>query len=809
MVSTRDEHPLHVEKNVNISKWVNRILGVDNIQSLSKQQAKIKKNEIEFLTNICELVKKVGYNLSTKYGESCYEQGLHIAEIIKGLGLGVQTIAAGLVYNTYKRCKISEVLNLEHTKQAKEKKENKSAKKIDNDTKNSNIFKELKCENKLSFEKEFIEIENLLDKDIIKLLNNLIQIENAFEKKPINLDEAEILPQTIDNLRKMLINDICDVRGLLLKLAACICDLRFAKFLPTVTQKKIAFESMKIFAPIANRLGVWQIKWEIEDLSFRYLEPDVYKNIAKYLDERRIDRQNYINEIITTLNEKLKANNISAEIFGRVKHIYSIWLKMQRKKVECSQIYDVSAIRVIVDEVTDCYAVLGIVHSIWNHIPKEFDDYIARKKANGYQSLHTAVIDPHGKILEVQIRTKEMHHLAELGVAAHWAYKENSNYDVKVTKQVVNVKKLMKFSENFSFDYEEDNEKYDYCSSLEDETIYAFTPHGDVIDLRKGSTILDFAYKIHTEVGHKCRGAKINGKIVPLNTKVPNGVNVEILTVKAGGPSRDWLNPHLNFITSNRARSKIQHWFKLQDRDKNIVDGKEIINKELKKFGYSSIDIKNIMPHFKKINDEDELYIGLAMGEIRMSQVLSAINNYKSSTTQMVNFVQIKDKHVPVVKSIKHDKSIPTSKVYISGIGNLVYNFAKCCNPLLGDEIIGYITIGGGVSIHKKDCFNVLNSFDKKRNRFIEVFWEGGHRNFYKVHVIIKAYKRKGLLRDITCELSSSQAEIVDISSTTKNENNIIYFHLDLEITGMDMLEAVLTKIQQISNVIDIYRKND
>lgn len=636
------------------------------------------------------------------------------------------------------------------------------------------------------------QIKMNLGTEIVKLVHGVQEMDLVHARNPLKINREEIAQETLHNLRKMLLAVVEDVRVVLIKLAGHMCAMRLATHGSTAIKYQLALEAKEIYAPLANRLGIGQIKWELEDYAFRFLSPDIYKNIAKLLDERRVDREKYINKVKEQITASLAQQNIQADIFGRVKHIYSIWRKMQIKMIGYNEMYDVRALRIIVPTITDCYAALGIVHTLWQHIPKEFDDYIANPKHNGYKSLHTAVIGPEGKTIEVQIRTLQMHEQAELGVAAHWRYKEGSQHEPYYEKKLNQLRQILNWQDELLVDGESADS---LRAELFADRVYVFTPRGDVIDLPYGATAIDFAYHIHSSVGDRCRGAKLNGKMIPLNQPLTNGAQVEILTAKDGGPSRDWLNPHLKYIATSKAKAKIQQWLKQQNRQQNIHDGRDNLMRELKRLGLDHINLRELSTHVQYCDNEEDLFAGLGSGDIKVSQVLGAIQRLKQEAPIMS----------PVAKHATKIKSGST-EIVVAGVDNLITHMARCCHPIPGDEIIGYITIGEGIAIHKQDCINVLQISDDKKSRLISVEW--GHKvsNDYSVDIEIKAYNRRGLVRDISSVLSSEAVDIITIESFTNKEANKADFKLKIEVPNIEKLGSVLYKIQQIPNIIEVYR---
>lgn len=602
----------------------------------------------------------------------------------------------------------------------------------------------------------------------------------------------------LENLRKMLLAMVDDVRAVLIKLAERLYLLRTAKELSPALRQSFAHETMNIYAPLANRLGIGHLKWEMEDLCFRYLEPAQYKEIAKLLDQRRIDREHYIHTVISQLEKSLYEMGIhNAEVQGRVKHIYSIYRKMQRKGVDYHQIYDVSAVRVLVPTIENCYAVLGLVHGMWQQIPQEFDDYITYPKPNGYRSIHTAVVGPNGKNIEVQIRTFDMHQESELGVAAHWRYKEGGQQKSSYEAKIAWLRQVLEWQKEIA-----DNNEATTTQTPEDifsDYIYVFTPTGDIMELPQGATPLDFAYTVHSEVGHRCRGAKVDGNIVPLTYHLQMGQRVEILTAKQANPSRDWINPHLGYLKTSRARSKVQHWFKIQDYDRNLLAGKEILDKELKRLGLTGTNITEIA-HELNLKTENGLYAALGSGDIRIGQVLH----------QLQNKVALVEKEIPVnVPSTISVTKKPPQAIEIQGVGNLLTHIARCCKPLPGEPIMGFITQGRGVTIHRSDCTNILQALNKSKERLVDVRWGQNEKETYPVDIYIHAYDRHGLLRDITALLSSEKINLAALQTRTDKNSHEAYVHITIDIPTLTTLSKILDRIQQLPNVIKAQRMGE
>ncbi len=512
----------------------------------------------------------------------------------------------------------------------------------------------------------------------------------------------------LESLRKMLLSMVEDIRVVLIKLALRTETLRHLSGAPLAQQKRIAHETQSIFAPLANRLGVWQIKWELEDLAVRYLEPERYKKIAKLLAERRVEREQYIADFLAILQRKLREANIVAQVTGRPKHIYSIINKMKRKELEFDQLYDVRAVRILVDDVKDCYAALGVVQSLWLPIPGEFDDYIARPKSNNYRSLHTAVIGPRGLGIEVQIRTHEMHQSSELGVAAHWRYKEGKKSDSKFDEQIVWLRQILEWKSEVAT---QEEMRGQFRNESFGEQIYVFTPQGKVIDLPRDATPVDFAYTLHTDLGHRTRGAKVNGNIVPLNSKLQNGQRVEILTIKQGAPSRDWLNPQLGFLQSSRARAKVRNWFNNQNIADSIAQGRVLLDKELHRLGVTDINHERLA-HQLDYKNLDDFFAALGRNLVtqrRIAQVIQAELPGKTITVP----VQVQPSNARVSKA----------QITVGGVNNLMTKNAQCCKPEHTDTIAAYITRDRGITIHKHDCAFLMRLMDARPDRVLTAQW--------------------------------------------------------------------------------------
>jgi GTP diphosphokinase / guanosine-3',5'-bis(diphosphate) 3'-diphosphatase len=592
---------------------------------------------------------------------------------------------------------------------------------------------------------------------------------------------------TTETLRKTLMAMGDDVRVILIKLADRLHNMRTLNHMPEEKRVRIARETMDIFAPLANRLGIWEIKWELEDLSFRYLDPEGYKEIAEKLADKRINREQEIQSIIEELKKILHEGGIKAEITGRPKHIYSIFQKMKKKNEIFEMVRDLRAIRLIVTDIPSCYSALGIIHTHWRPIPNEFDDYIASPKDNFYQSLHTSVIYSDHKPLEVQIRTPEMHENAEYGIAAHWRYKEKGPQNSQYESRINWLRKIMEWRQDV-------DDAQDFVDGMKsdvfEDRVFIFTPRGDIIDMPAGSTPIDFAYNVHTEVGNRCRGAKVNGKLVSLDYQLKTGDQVEILAAKHGGPSRDWLNPHLNLVKTQRARSKIRQWFKIQDRDLNISQGKTLLEKEFHRLGLSNIKFEDLKKSFE-FKELDDFFESIGNGDLSLRRIINKLKEAQETNTDPLLEI-----HAPIPE--KKDNNA----IKVLGLKGILSTYAKCCNPVPGDEIVGYITRGRGVTIHRKDCPNILRATDHER--IIRVSW-GEPQQTFPVTIQVRAYDRHGLMGDISSILANENINIRDLHvEVTESLANITII---LDISDISQLSRVLTLIETLPNVVEAFRE--
>ncbi|MEE1954771.1 GTP diphosphokinase [Aeromonas sp. 75A] len=638
---------------------------------------------------------------------------------------------------------------------------------------------------------------------IAKLVEGVLEMEAIRSLQ--TLHRSETSPEQVDNVRRMLLAMVEDVRAVVIKLAERIACLREAKTADEETRVLMAQEITNIYAPLANRLGIGQLKWELEDLAFRYLHPDTYKQIAKQLDEKRLDRERYIREFVQSLRNGLKEAGVDAEVYGRPKHIYSIWRKMQKKHLEFNELFDVRAVRVVTKRLQDCYAALGIVHTQFHHIPREFDDYVANPKPNGYQSIHTVVVGPEGKTVEIQIRTDQMHQDAELGVAAHWRYKEGAQAGGKANTfedKIEWLRKLLAWQEDLS---ESGSLLEDLRSQVFEDRVYVFTPKGDVIDLPAGATPLDFAYHVHSMIGHRCIGAKIDGRIVPFTYALQTGDQVEVITQKEPNPSRDWMNPNAGFLRSSRARAKVATWFRKLDRDKNIVAGRELFEKELDRhnLSISKIDKGNMLRRFN-LESTDDLLAGIGSGDIRINQVLNYLDTCYNKPTAEEEDRRLLEKLEQKANAPMRHK--PKDHIVVEGVGNLMTHIARCCQPIPGDSIQGFITMGRGVSIHREDCEQLKELSRRNPERLIDAVWGENYSGGYGLTIRIISNDRSGLLRDITTVLANEKINVMGVRSRSNVREQTAEIDMELEIYNINAFNRALAKLSQLNDVISAKR---
>jgi GTP pyrophosphokinase len=599
-------------------------------------------------------------------------------------------------------------------------------------------------------------------------------------------------PGNSEGLRRLLLALVRDLRVVPILLAVQLQRLRQADKKNAEERRAIAQMTADIHSPLANRLGIWQLKWELEDLAFRYLHTETYQRIAKLLDEKRMGRERFIEEAKQNLRDALKEAGIEADVAGRPKHIYSIWKKMQRKGLPFSELYDIRAIRVLVKDIPSCYAALGVVHQLWSSIPSEYDDYIAHPKGNDYRSLHTAVMGPENRTLEVQIRTQQMHEHAELGVAAHWRYKEGGQGDASFERKVAWMRQLLETSEGD----ESNNLATGFSTALMEDRVYLLTPKGEVVDMQQGATVLDFAYHVHTEVGHRCRGAKVNGRIVTLDHVPISGDRIEIITSKESAPRRDWLMATNGFLITGRARDKVRAWFHKIDRSRNLQDGRELLEKELRRVALLNADIVPILEKFKLPN-VDELYLALSLGDIGPSQVSRALHEHQQPAK------------VPDAAKVTVKKSSPkknNGQFTVEGVGNLLTQLARCCQPVPGDEIVGYLTRGKGVSVHRASCASLQRLISKHQDRCLPVNWVNSEKSRYFVDIVVYAYDRKWLIKDITNIIGHGEVQIQAFSSHVNAEHGMAELRISIKVNDFEQLSHLLGRLNAVPGVQDVKR---
>ncbi len=722
------EAPAEPRRGPEVSAWLKRLEG------------ELDEPRLDVLRRACELAERAHEGQRRASGEPYIAHPLAVAELLHDLNLDHETLAAAILHDVVEDTAVT-----------------------------------------------VAELETSFGGPIAQLVDGVTKMDVIDEFQSDEGRDRSYHRSQVDALRRLLLAVVGDVRVVLVKLADRLHNMRTLGHLPGEKQRRIAKETLDIYAPLASRLGIWQFKWEMEDLALRYLEPDTYRRLASQLRERRSDREAYIAAVVQTLTRELAAAGIAATVSGRPKHLYSIWRKIQKKGLEFSQVYDVRAVRVLVDTITDCYAALGHVHTVWQHIPKEFDDYITNPKSNMYQSLHTAVIGPDGRTLEVQIRTHKMHEHAEYGVAAHWKYKEAVEGSAALDQKVAWLRQVLEWKD-------EHDESSSFMERFEAEVlhdrVYVITPRGQVVDLPTGATPLDFAYQIHTDVGHRCRGAKADGVIVPLTYALRSGQKVEVLTTRQGGPSRDWLNPNLGYTKTARARARIRHWFRQQDFEKNVSAGREAYDRDLKRLGVDKPDVPKLLKRFNVVRFDD-LLAAIGRGDVTTTQVANTLQELVPRARTLT----------PVAPSAKTDEG-----VRIQGVGNLMTQLARCCRPVPPDRVIGYITRGRGVTIHRQDCRNALRLGAEERARMIDVSWSEAPENTYPVDVMVSAYDRQGLLRDVSTVVANEKVNVTAMKTETDRRRQMATMRLTAEVKDVDQLSRLLDRLSQLPNVFDVHR---
>ena len=741
MVRVREQSYLHDDGSVDADRWLAQLPLSPSLAT--GDEGRLRKG----LVTLHEAATRPGRDLEDwARGGNCETAGVETAQILAELRVGVDCVIAGLLYRAVRE----ERLKLEDV------------------------------------EAGFGETVGRLLTGVLRMAV-IADLRNPSDEIVLGQAEAQR-----DNIRKMLVAMLDDVRVALIKLAERTCAIRAVKN-DLERREAVARDVFDVYAPLAHRLGIGQLKWELEDLSFRYLHNESYMRIARLLDGKRVERDRFIARVREQLTAALAEAGIDVEISGRAKHIYSIWRKMQRKGIGFSQVYDIRAIRILVPEIKDCYATLGLVHGLWRNIPNEFDDYIANPKENGYRSLHTAVVGPEGKILEVQIRTRQMHEEAELGVCAHWRDKgsdssrsANSSYEEKISwlRQVLDWHEetgdALGVAEQLSFDVAQDR-------------VYVFTPRGDVVNLSAGATPLDFAYHVHTEVGHRCRGAKVNGQIVPLTQPLQTGDRVEILTAREAQPRRDWLQSGLGYLRTSRARAKVQAWFRSQAREDNIDAGRALLEREFRRLALTSVDYKTIAARLRQATVED-MYAAVGSGDLSASQVLHAAE------------ALIGDRPQPELRVSRGTRARSGGAVQVQGVGNLLTNMAGCCKPVPGDTIGGFITQSRGVSIHRGDCRRFLQLAEQHPERVIDVDWGSTPNERFEVDIAIEAYDRQGLLRDVTSMFANARINVLSIETQTNRKTHAATMRLTVEVGDLGSLSKLLERLNRLKNVISARR---
>ncbi len=615
----------------------------------------------------------------------------------------------------------------------------------------------------------------------VRWLNQLSMKDAAIAGSVGSKDQAEML-------RRMLLSMVEDIRVVLVKLAYRTQRLYMLVKADTRNAHDVASETLTIYAPVANRLGLGQLKWELEDVAFRIVEPHAYKRIASALEENRADRENYIRTFVADLEQRLIDLELSAHsVLGRPKHIFSIWKKMRSKRIEFNDLFDVRAVRVLVNDVTECYAVLGAVHNAWQPIRNEFDDYIANPKSNGYKSLHTAVIGPSGKAVEVQIRTHDMDDEAENGAAAHWAYKENSAADAAMQRNIDTLKQLLEDSDEQLIE--------GFTQQLDADRVYVFTPNGEVIDLVKGATPLDFAYHVHSEIGHRCRGAKVNGSIVSLTSALQNGDRIEILTTREPAPSRDWLNKSLGYLKSSRARGKVRAWFNAQDHAQHLHDGRVILDRELKRLKATGTSLEKITRRLR-FDKQNDLFVAIGRNDVTLAQIAGAVDHISEPAIKL-----------PETTEQQKQRHYSSDAINVRGVGNLLTNLAVCCQPVPYDAIVGFITKSKGVTVHRADCLNMLNLPELDQERLIEVEWGGDATEKFQVDIHIIAYDRVGLLRDVSTVMANNKADVIAVNTLSDTSEQTAEMKISVLVTNMSELTQLMDRVRQLRNVTSVERQ--
>lgn len=713
---------------------------------LQKASAYLPPEKLSLVEEAYKFAEKAHEGQLRESGEPYLEHPLHVAITLTDLQMDASTLAASLMHDVCEDCGIS-----------------------------------------------LTEIENKFGAEVAKLVDGVTKLSQLSLHLPEGVSRkssAADSQQQAESLRKMLVAMAEDLRVVFIKLADRLHNMRTLSALPAEKQRLVARETMDIYAPLAHRLGIWELKWELEDLAFRYLEPKRYAQLAKLVAGKREEREEFIGRVIGVIKKEFERMGFTAEITGRPKHLYSIHQKIHKYSAQGKQfndIYDLFALRVLVDTVQDCYNAVGIVHSMWHPVPGAFDDYIANPKPNGYQSLHTVVMAFGTTPLEIQIRTRDMHYTDEYGIAAHWRYKEGKKEDSPYEERIGWLRQLIDWHRELAGTEE-------FLESVKTDIfidqVFVFTPKGEVKDLPKGATPLDFAYRIHTELGHRCIGAKVNNRLVSLNTQLNNGDVVEIITTKRDkGPSRDWMNSHLGYVRTSHALEKIRQWFKRQEREDNIEQGRILLDKELKQLGLKYTDRESIAKYFKYTNVDDFL-AAIGYGGINVESIALKLASQ-----------QEQPRVIPEIAPLKQVKS----EVQVLGVGELLTNLAQCCNPVPGDDIVGYVTRSRGITIHRRDCFNVINEDEKER--LIEVEW-GQTEAQYPVSIQVDAWDRVGLVRDVSTVIAEEKVNILSMTVTEHNDRTTTII-LTVETKGLAHLSRILARIGGVRGVLNMNRVGD
>ncbi len=744
MVKVRQEHPLWHDGSLDVDRWLESIEQVYDLrhpERLKGALALAKQLSDEAIAN------------QTYWTVDSVQMGLEMAQILMDLRLDTESIIAALLYRAVR-------------------------------------------EGRLSLQK----VEREFGETVAKLIEGVLRmaaisaIQNASGEPALGKREDQV-----ENLRKMLVAMVDDVRVALIKLAERTSAIRAVKDSPPDKRRKVAEEVFHIYAPLAHRLGIGHLKWELEDLAFRYMQSDSYKKIATLLDEKRLDRQKYIDTVVYRLKDELQTTGVRCDVYGRAKHIYSIWRKMSRKSLDFSQIYDIRALRILVDSVPDCYRAMGTVHVLWRPISGEFDDYIANPKENGYRSLHTAVVGPEGKVIEIQIRTNEMHEDAELGVCAHWLYKgtdTGSSKDQGYEQKISWLRQVLEWHEEID---DLPDLAQELRADINPDRIYVFTPDGHVVDLPPESTALDFAYRVHTEIGHHCRGAKINGRMGTLRRQLENGDQVEVLTHPDAHPSRDWLYPDSGYLNTSRARAKVAQWFKRQARDQNLAEGRQMVLRELDRLDLSQAPLQGVA-EVLNVKSTNDLFAAVGAGDVRVGQVVHTLLKQTDGDDRQ-------QEDLPLVRTPSSQASgTGSDDIFIEGVGNLMTQIANCCQPLPGDQISGFVSQGRGVVVHRSDCPNLLHMEAIEPNRILQVSWGMQPSQTYPVEISILAYDRTGLLRDVSMVMANKKVNVIGVNTQSNRGDNTASMQLTVEMDSLQNLSTVINEVEQLPNVMSARR---